>query len=101
MTGPTREETASEATVRLCAIVRSIHHYGCPPDPRMQGRVDGDVQEAVEAAHALAEALRARHIREAVEGLPTAFTDGREFVRVCGHVMPRAALLAALTGEGK
>lgn len=100
MSGPTREELdkAREGAWRE-AMGHSCHDAACQC---AEGRTcDHCLRRVVGAGLTAAEPLRrARHVREAVEGLPTAFTDSREFVRVCGHVMPRAALLAALTGEG-
>ena len=58
--------TTGEATARLCGIVRSLHHYGDPPDIRLRADVDADVQAVVDAAYTLADTLCARHLREAV-----------------------------------
>ena len=58
--------TTGEATARLCGIVRSLHYYGDPPDPRLRADVDADVQAVVDAAYTLADTLCARHLREAV-----------------------------------
>lgn len=38
-------------------LVRAIHHYGDPPDPRLQRKVDADVSEIVEECRAYAAAL--------------------------------------------
>lgn len=93
MTVPTREEVEADLRVPMGnAILDAYLHNGVAP----LAMADAAMRVMWESGP-----LRARHVREAVEGLPTAFTDSREFVRVCGHVMPRAALRAALTGEGK
>ena len=34
-------------------IVRALHYYGNPPDPRLQGRVDGDVQDILDDVRTL------------------------------------------------
>jgi hypothetical protein len=39
--------------------VRSIHHYGDPPDSRLQRRVDADVEGIIDTARAFAAAFAA------------------------------------------
>lgn len=39
------------------SLVRQLHHYGDPPDTRLQKRVDRDVEEVLDAVRAYATTL--------------------------------------------
>ena len=66
-------------------IVRSIHHYGDPPDPRLQERVDRDVQWVTDTARAYAAAF-AHESRAASLGAPgPAEPSGAWLAYQCGY----------------
>lgn len=50
---------AEEAPKQVGQRARALHHYGDPPDPRLQEDVDADVMGVVDPAEELATALRA------------------------------------------
>lgn len=104
MSGPTREETP-EAVTRIAAI--ACHCLGCQSMLYPHDTLNGSQTACYRPEYvsrlmaATTPLLRARHVREAVEGLPRPMQPAAtDYVSVGGYMVPRAALLAALTGEG-